>query len=1155
MNDIQNAAPRASRSAADADAILRYWHSVEFFIPFDLQQVLEGPDAEWSVRGWRHEDLSAATNTLWKPNLPEDRKLTGFDVYFGVFDRSVLSEVVRRVLTPEQVLDQEERGQLEGLTCVAKIRTGPIGEPLLHNVSVSTAPWALGGIQANGLDALDFDIFEESAASLKLRLGQFRAEQSPRPQNDAAPAAKQPPKPLSAEELHQLLSMFLDWARYPLADTPGGMPVLYTVARTTRKRQEQTREEAPAPLSATPSPPAEADPAKEEEKEEDDADTEIDIDILNSFFARDIARAIHSLENGEDCPALSAYLSPCPNELRIDLDSPGGHARILDTLALDRLPAAHWPDEPEHAMSLMQQFAINDILDEGGDQVLFAVNGPPGTGKTTLLRDVFAELITRRARVLATFRKPKDAFEPGVTDISFHDGPPCKVRRLRSELTGFEMVVASSNNAAVENLSRDLPKTGALGAETWCDGKGVAQVGYLRQVANNLIARNGKGDYVDLKGKDAPWGLIACALGRAANRRDVGNRLRSGGYNNDRKAAKGFHPEQHQSLWQWRDHTAPLYSFAQARAAFHDAEQAVERRRANFSRLVDLHALLLGKTESQFTAEASQQVESARAVCTAARQDLDNIIQEMQRSQAQLGNLCSQAALIEKRRPAWWLIWLPLAGNRQYRLEREQNLRRQQEILEIVFHLQARQPVAEERCRTADESVAAATAALARRQAEWRTLQSEWLGLRRDFPKADFPATAQELDTERWQIDGLWRDPTLSRLRSEVFIAALALHEAWLAEVLQTGGGFGGNAVAVQRLLEGDRLAKRAHALDVWQSLFMIVPVISSTFASIASQFRDLGAASLGWLFVDEAGQAVPQAAVGALWRSRRAVVVGDPLQIEPVFTVPIALSEALAAKAGLSGDAGVAPHQFSAQALADSASPVGTWLKSMAEPLWIGRPLRVHRRCVDPMFTIANQIAYDGTMVFPFGLDDPRRRPPADSLDMGDSAWVSIGGMATDKQVVPEQIELVRRAVHALYEREGRLPDLYIISPFRRIKQALAQAIGTPEAWPRGAMPGKTELRTWTKEKIGTVHTFQGKEQSLVWLVLGCDTATEGGAAWASKKPNLLNVALTRAKHRFFMIGNETVWAKRPYFRTADRAYLPRITPETFLNRARKGS
>jgi hypothetical protein len=31
---------------------------------------------------------------------------------------------------------------------------------------------------------------------------------------------------------------------------------------------------------------------------------------------------------------------------------------------------------------------------------------------------------------------------------------------------------------------------------------------------------------------------------------------------------------------------------------------------------------------------------------------------------------------------------------------------------------------------------------------------------------------------------------------------------------------------------------------------------------------------------------------------------------------------------------------------------------------------------------------------------------------------------------------------VHTLYRRIGRLPDLYIISPFRRIKQALIDGI-----------------------------------------------------------------------------------------------------------------
>jgi superfamily I DNA and/or RNA helicase len=54
-----------------------------------------------------------------------------------------------------------------------------------------------------------------------------------------------------------------------------------------------------------------------------------------------------------------------------------------------------------------------------------------------------------------------------------------------------------------------------------------------------------------------------------------------------------------------------------------------------------------------------------------------------------------------------------------------------------------------------------------------------------------------------------------------------------------------------------------------------------------------------------------------------------------------------------------------------------------------------------------------------------------------------------------------------------------------------------------------------WLKSHIGTVHTFQGKEAKGVILCLGLDETTKGAANWASQKPNLLNIAITRAKHR----------------------------------------
>lgn len=72
----------------------------------------------------------------------------------------------------------------------------------------------------------------------------------------------------------------------------------------------------------------------------------------------------------------------------------------------------------------------------------------------------------------------------------------------------------------------------------------------------------------------------------------------------------------------------------------------------------------------------------------------------------------------------------------------------------------------------------------------------------------------------------------------------------------------------------------------VLQTLFLFVQVVSTTFASVGNFLRDVKKRSvIGTLVVDEAGQAQPQMAVGALYRSRKAIIVGDPRQVEPVVT------------------------------------------------------------------------------------------------------------------------------------------------------------------------------------------------------------------------------------------------------------------------------
>lgn len=60
-----------------------------------------------------------------------------------------------------------------------------------------------------------------------------------------------------------------------------------------------------------------------------------------------------------------------------------------------------------------------------------------------------------------------------------------------------------------------------------------------------------------------------------------------------------------------------------------------------------------------------------------------------------------------------------------------------------------------------------------------------------------------------------------------------------------------------------------------------------------------------------------------------------------------------------------------------------------------------------------------------------------------------------------------------------------------------------------------------------GTVHTLQGKETDFVIFLLGRDPSRPGViSSFADHKPNLVNVAITRAKKRLHVVGHANFWS-----------------------------
>lgn len=109
-------------------------------------------------------------------------------------------------------------------------------------------------------------------------------------------------------------------------------------------------------------------------------------DFLNSFTADDLATVAEQTGAGKVGAALRQYLRPDADldtgqrvDVRERLDA------VLDATAPSGVPLGRWPSKPEHPLALSQQLAVNSVLrllDVG--EGIFAVNGPPGTGNTTL---------------------------------------------------------------------------------------------------------------------------------------------------------------------------------------------------------------------------------------------------------------------------------------------------------------------------------------------------------------------------------------------------------------------------------------------------------------------------------------------------------------------------------------------------------------------------------------------------------------------------------------------------------------------------------------------------------------------------------------------------------------------------------------------------
>lgn len=310
-----------------------------------------------------------------------------------------------------------------------------------------------------------------------------------------------------------------------------------------------------------------------------------------------------------------------------------------------------------------------------------------------------------------------------------------------------------------------------------------------------------------------------------------------------------------------------------------------------------------------------------------------------------------------------------------------------------------------------------------------------------------------------------------------------------------------------------------------YHRLSMVTPCLVMTFYMLPRQF--LGFAEhkprflydyIDLLIVDESGQVSPEVAAGAFALARKAVVVGDVYQIEPVWSVNKALDKALALSSGAiqSLDEFALLEQTGLNSSQSSVMKVAAKCCKYEKFYERGLFLSEHRRCYDEIIEYCNALVYKGNLepMRGMGKYDEHlavKQWPQMGFKQIDTEYSKRKGSSRENQVEAEVIVewLIKHfePIAEAYPEEKRENLIGIITPFKAQVDCVKVEL-------------KKRLPTHCSNiSVGTVHTFQGAERKII--ILSTVYGKHDGCFFIDANKSLMNVAVSRAKDNFFVFGD----------------------------------
>jgi GTPase SAR1 family protein len=326
-----------------------------------------------------------------------------------------------------------------------------------------------------------------------------------------------------------------------------------------------------------------------------------------------------------------------------------------------------------------------------------------------------------------------------------------------------------------------------------------------------------------------------------------------------------------------------------------------------------------------------------------------------------------------------------------------------------------------------------------------------------------------------------------------------------------------------------------------WQRQAMITPCFVSTFYMAPKFFSSFKFFKKGedgknifdtpplfdfidLLIVDEAGQVSPEVGIATFSLAKQAVIVGDVKQIEPVWNVTNKIDIGNLKKCDLikNYEDLIYEKEFDPKGFLSSTGSIMKMAQNacnfkengIAEK---GVILVEHRRCYDEIITYCNVLAYNGQLI-------PLKGKAKSDLLFPPMYCIHIEGNSTTSNTSRHNQNEVKAIVNWLVKNRTVIEGKYgkienavgIITPFVGQKNSLRYAL-------------KNAGFNVDILKLGTVHALQGAERSIILFSMVYGKGDSGTMFFdRDNKPNMLNVAVSRAKDNFIVFANTKILDKK---------------------------